>query len=70
MVKIGGLFYLESTQKLMEMNVPLIPTLETLETLRFYMSPVPGKKWFIDFTVDDGTVELYMDFFWHLRKVG
>jgi hypothetical protein len=68
-VKKGGLLYLESKQKLMEMSVPLIPTSETLETLKFYMSTAPGQKWFVEFTVENGKVELYMDFFWHLRKV-
>ena len=69
-VKKGGLLYLESSQKLMEMSVPLIPISETLETLRFYMSTAPGEKWFVEFTIEDGTIELIMDFYWHLRKVG
>lgn len=59
-VNKGGVLYLESKDKLMQMSAPLIPESEKLENFKFY---IPGPvKMPVEFVVDSsGKTDLYVE---------
>jgi len=61
-VKKGGLLYLESKEKFMEMSAPLIPETEKIEDFKFYIIYETGDKMPVEFVVSpSGKIDLYVE---------
>ena len=61
-VKKGGLLYLVSKEKGIELNEPLIPETKNLENFKFYMISGPGSTMPVEFEVDaTGKIDLYVE---------